>query len=410
MEFRPEKRKKLTRWLIGIVVVCMIIGFGIQNLATVASALSWCIGILMPLIVGCAIAMILNVPIRFLETYLWRNSKKAFLCKARRPMAFVLSMLFILGILGGVFWIVIPELVEAIRIIVQSAIDLASKLSAMTDEELAAVPFGNLLLKVDWDQLLASLQEWLKNQSTNILDTVFGTITSLLGGIIHTFLSIIFAVYIVLGKEKIKKQTKHICRVWFPKRADKVLHVGSLLNLNFRNFIAGQTLEAAILALLCLIGMLILGFPYAPMISALVGVTALIPVVGAFVGGGVGAFMMLTEEPMKAVWFIVFFLVLQQLEENLIYPRVMGRHVNLPGMWVLAAVTVGGGIAGPIGMLLAVPLASTAYILFKEETKKREDALAAAEVPDMAEAKETGEKEEVPKDEENVPTEKNDNK
>lgn len=374
----PEKRKRLTKWLIGIAVACMVIGFSLQNIDEVMQVLSRCFDVLSPLVIGCAIAMILNVPMRFLETYLWRKSNNAFLCKARRPVAFLLSLLFVLGILVGVVCIVIPELLEAVKIVVQSAIDLARRLNAMTDAELAALPFGSLLLRVDWDQLLQSFQTWLKNQGGSILNTAFGTVTSLLGGIIDLFVSIVFAVYIVLGKERLKQQATRILRAWLPKKTDKVIRITSVLNLNFRNFIAAQSLEAVILAVLCLVGMLIFQFPYAPMISVLIGVTALIPVVGGFVGGGVGAFMMLTVDPMKAVWFIVFFLVLQQLEGNLIYPRVMGGRVNLPGMWVLAAVTVGGGIAGPIGMLLGVPLASTAYVLFKEETRRREAAAAAA--------------------------------
>ena len=375
MEFPPEKRKRLTKWLIGIATACIVIFLGLQNLDMVRSALAWCFGVVKPLFVGCAIAMILNVPMRFLETYLWRKSNKPFLCKARRPVAFILSLLFVLGILVGVVWIVIPELVAAIKILVQSAIDLIQRLDTMTEAELAAIPFGNVLRGVDWDQLLVSIEAWIKNQSGTILNTAFGTVTSLVGGIIDLFMAVVFSVYIVLGKERLKARAERILRAWLPKKADSVLHVSTILNLNFRNFIAGQSLEAVILAMLCLIGMWIFGFPYAPMISVLIGVTALVPVVGGFIGGGVGAFMMLTVDPIKAVWFVVFFLVLQQLEGNIIYPRVMGGRVNLPGMWVLAAVTVGGGIGGAVGMLLGVPLASTAYVLLKEETKKREAAL-----------------------------------
>ena len=165
-------------------------------------------------------------------------------------------------------------------------------------------------------------------------------------------------------------------RVWLPKNfGEWSIHAASVASMNFRNFISGQSLEAVILGVLCMIGMWIFGFPYAPMIGALVGVTALIPVVGGFIGAGVGAFMILTVDPLKAVFFLIFIVVLQQLEGNLIYPRVMGSRVNLPGMWILAAVTVGGGIAGPVGMLLSVPIASTVYVLVKEATDKREKAL-----------------------------------
>ena len=386
MEFSPEKRKRLTKWLIGIGIACIVIGLSVRNIDAVADAFAWCLDIVMPLLVGCAIAMVMNVPMRFLEVYLWRKSKKPFLCKARRPVAFLLSFLCVLAVIGGIIWIVIPELISAIKIIVQNAVELVQRLNGMTDAELAELPFGNILLAVDWNHLLETLQERIKSESGNILNTAFGTITSLLGGIINLFISIVFAIHILLAKETLKKQARRILHVWVPKKTEKIIHVISVANVNFRNFISGQTLEAVILAVLCLIGMWIFGFPYAPMISVLIGVTALVPVVGGWVGGGIGAFMILTDSPMKAVWFLVFFIILQQFEGNVIYPKVMGGRVNLPAMWILAAVTVGGGIAGPIGMLLGVPIVSTAYVLFKEETAKRESALAESK------PKETGEK------------------
>ena len=286
MDASSEKRKRIIKWLIGIGAACIVIGISIRNTPAIASAVSWCLGVVMPLIIGCAIAMVMNVPMRFLEVHLFRKSQKPFLHKARRPVAFLLSLLFILGILGGVIWIVIPELISAIKIVVQSAIDLVQRLNGMTDEEIAGIPFGNVLLAVDWDEVLKSLQNWLKNQGGSIVNTAFGTITSLFGGIIDLFVSIVFAIHILLGKEKLKQQARRLLQVWAPKKAEKIIHVFSIANVNFRNFISGQTLEAMILALLCLIGMWIFGFPYAPMISVLIGVTALIPIVGGFIGGG----------------------------------------------------------------------------------------------------------------------------
>ena len=169
------------------------------------------------------------------------------------------------------------------------------------------------------------------------------------------------------------KQTQRLVNVWLPKKTGEWSYrAASLLNVNFKNFIAAQFFEAIILGALCFIGMLIFAFPYAAMVSILVGVTALVPIVGGFVGCGIGAFMMLTVDPLEALWFVVFFIVLQQIEGNLIYPKVMGSRVNLPSMWILAAVSIGGGIGGAVGMLLAVPITSTLYILFNEATEKRE--------------------------------------
>ncbi len=373
MDFTPEKKKKLSKWIIGIAVVCIVIFLGLQNINVVAGAASWVAGLIMPLILGFAFALILNVPMRFFEAHIWSKTKKKGLQKLRGPLSFIISLVLIVGIIVGVVWLVIPELVDAIKVIVQGAIDLVNKFSAMSEAELAELPFGNALMNTDWDKMLDTLQNWLKNQSGTIVNTAVGTIGSLVGGIFDFFISFVFAIYILFSKDKLKAQAKRMVRVWLPKNfGEWSIHAASVTSQNFRNFISGQSLEAVILGVLCMIGMWIFGFPYAPMIGALVGVTALIPVVGGFIGAGVGAFMILTVDPIKAVFFLIFIVVLQQLEGNLIYPRVMGSRVNLPGMWILAAVTVGGGIAGPVGMLLSVPIASTVYVLVREATDKRE--------------------------------------
>lgn len=373
MNFTPEKKKKLSKWIIGIVAACIVIFLGLQNIDVVAGTVSWVAGLIMPLILGFAFALILNVPMRFFESHIWSKTKKNGLQKLRRPLSFLISLVLIIGILVGVVWLVIPELVDAIKVITQGAIDLVNKFSAMSEAELAELPFGNALMNTDWDKMLDTLQNWLKNQSGTIVNTAVGTIGSLVGGIFDFFISFVFAIYILFSKDKLKAQAKRMIRVWLPKSfGEWSIHAASVTSQNFRNFISGQSLEAVILGVLCMIGMWIFGFPYAPMIGALVGVTALIPVVGGFIGAGVGAFMILTVDPIKAVFFLLFIVVLQQLEGNLIYPRVMGSRVNLPGMWILAAVTVGGGIAGPVGMLLSVPIASTVYVLVREATDKRE--------------------------------------
>lgn len=276
----------------------------------------------------------------------------------------------------ALYGLVIPELVNAFTIIVQGATGLLNKLNAMSEAELKAFPLGNLFLSIDWDGILTSIQIWLKNEGGTIVNSAFGTITSFVGGVFNSIISFIFAIYILFSKDKLKRQACRIANVWMPKGLSGwLIHAASVTNVTFRNFISGQSLEAVILGALCMLGMLILQIPYAPMVGALVGVTALLPVIGAYLGVIVGAFMILTVDPVKAVVFILFLLILQQLEGNLIYPRVMGSRVNLPGMWILAAVTIGGGISGPIGMLFSVPITSTAYVLFKEATDKREKEL-----------------------------------
>ena len=382
MDFTTEKGRKLAKWLIGIVTACILIFLGVQNIGVIASAISWVGQLVAPLLIGVALALVLNVPMRFFEARIWSKSKRKVLQRLRRPISYILSLIIIIGIIVGVVMLVIPELVSAVKVIVQSVTHFVNQLSAMDQAEINELPFGSVLLNTDWSKLLDPLQNWLKDQGSNIMNTAVGTITTLVGGVVDLFISIVFSVYVLFSKEKLKWQAARLIRAWLPQRFSSwTIHASSLLGTNFRNFIMGQTLEAVILGTLCMVGMLIFQIPYVPMVGALVGVTALIPVVGGLIGAVVGAFMILTVEPIKAIIFIVFLLVLQQLEGNLIYPKVMGSRVNLPGMWILAAVTVGGGVAGPVGMLLSVPIASTVYVLIKEATVKREEMEKSAASP-----------------------------
>ena len=375
MEFNPKKRKKLSRWIIGIAFSCFVIILALKNIPVIKDFVSKATSIVMPLIIGLIFALIINVPMSFLEDHLWKKGTEKG-AKIRRPLAFIMSLLFIIGIIVGVVWLVIPALVEAITVIGDGVMSYVNALSAMSKEEIAQLPVGRLLLNVDWDKTLQTMQTFLKNQGSDIFNTAVGTVSSVVSGIYDFFIAAVFAVYILFNKEKLKEQTARLVKAWIPDNiADFTIHACRLLGKNFKNFVTGQSLEAVILGVLCIIGMLILKIPYAPMVGALVGVTAIIPVVGGFIGAFVGAFMILTVSPVKAVIFLIFILVLQQLEGNLIYPKVMGTSVNLPSMWILAAVTIGGGIAGAGGMLLAVPVASTLYVLVREATEKREEKL-----------------------------------
>lgn len=390
-EFNNENKKKLTKWILSIATSCILIYLSVKNISVIAGAVSWGVDILMPLLLGVFFALILNVPVHFFESHLFRKTKKEKVKKLRRPLAVVFSILVIFGIFAGIVGLVIPELVSAVKIIVQGAIGLIEKIGTMkTSEIFEKIPFGkelydNFASDIDWTKIVSALESWLKNQSGNIMNTAMGTVSSLVGGVADFIIALIFAVYVLFSKDKLKKQGTRLVNAWIPKNIGSwLLHAVSVGNNIFRNFVSGQTLEALILGTLCIIGMLILRIPYAPMVGALVGVTAFIPVVGAFVGIAVGAFMILTVSPAKALVFVIYLLILQQIEGNLIYPKVMGDKINLPAIWVLAAVTIGGGIAGPFGMLLGVPVTSTIYILLREETEKREKKLSEkekAEVP-----------------------------
>ena len=398
MDINTENRKKLTKWILGIATACILIYLGVQNIDFVGNAVSWCVKVIMPLILGMFFALILNVPVRFFERHLFRKSKKAIAEKLRRPIALVLALVLIIGAFAGIIVLVIPELISAVKIIIQGATEILGKIGDKEAESLIGkLPFGELLYNnvlvnynIDWDKIGNTLQTWLVDQSGNIMNTAVGTVSTLVTAVVNFIIAIIFAIYILFSKENLKKMAVRLIKAWIPEKiGNMILHTVRVGLGIFGNFVSGQTIEAVILGTLCIVGMLILKIPYAPMVGALVGVTAFIPVVGAFVGTVVGAFMILTVSPAKALVFVIYLLILQQIEGNIIYPKVMGSRINLPAIWVLAAVTVGGGLAGPVGMLLGVPVTSVIYVLLREETEKREKMLAEKETEEIQEDENT---------------------
>ncbi len=381
MDFNTSKMKKLAKWLIGIVAICILIYLGVNNISVLAKAVSYLFKIFGPLVLGLVFALILNVPMSFFERNFWPNSKKKIWQRLRRPIAFITSLVMILGIITGIVVLVIPEFVEAVTITAKGVMDLAKELSNMDKSSEFYRFFDGILLKIDWNNIINSIQSWITNIGSGIMNTAVGRVTALFGGIVDFFIAIVFAVYILFSKQTLKAQAARLIRAWLPETVGEwTIHASTVASRVFRSFVSGQTIEALILGTLCMLGMFILRIPYAPMVGALVGITALIPVVGAFIGAGVGAFMILTVDPWKALMFLIFIIVLQQIEGNIIYPKVMGTRVKLPSMWILAAVVVGGGLAGPIGMLLGVPVASTAYILIREATEAKEEKNKAAEL------------------------------
>ena len=366
------KIRKITKWIIGVVTACILIYLAIRHLGMIAVGISWLVNITFPILLGIVMALVLNVPMRPIEKHL--HIKKE---KAKRPVAIVLSLVLVLGMFTGIAFLVFPEIVDTIRLVAQivmSGIDQAASWEQTID--FSKLPFGEYLqqIDIDWMQLKNNLEQWTISQRNVLLQQAAGAVSSVASGFMNFFIGLVFSIYVLANKEKLKRQTLRLIRVWFPQKFGSALvHVASVCNRSFRKFIAGQAMEAVILGMLCTIGMLILRLPYAPMIGALVGVTALIPIVGAFIGTIVGAFLILTVSPFKAFIFVVFLIILQQLEGNLIYPKMMGARINLPAIWVFAAVTIGGNLAGPVGMLLGVPAASAAYELLKEATAKREE-------------------------------------
>lgn len=372
----PKTRKTLTKWVVGTIAACILIFLGVRYISVIAFAVDWLFELVKPLVIGVVIAMILSVPQSFLEKHLFQNKPSPGKAKLRRPLSILLAVLLVIGVFAGVAVLVIPELVGAVSVVVSSVTGGMDQLAALeSSEDFTALPFAQALagLEVDWISLKKQVVDWVEQLSTAILDASANMLSSVAASILDGVVAIVFALYILANREKLLRQLKRLARAWIPDRFTNTIgHICTVSYGIFRQFIVGQTTEAIILGTLCGIGMAILRIPYAPMVGALVGVTALIPYVGAFIATFVGAFMILTVNPFKALIFVIYLLALQQVEGNLIYPRVVGAKINLPPMWVLAAITVGGNLAGPIGMLLGVPAASAAYALLREATIERE--------------------------------------
>lgn len=375
----PKNRKNISKWTVATVAACILIFLAIRYISAIALAVQWLIDLVKPLLIGTLLAMFLSVPLVYIEKHLFRKKPTPRKEKARRPVAILLTLILVLGILISIAVLVIPELLGAVSIVFSSITGGLDQLAAFeSSADFAAFPFAEQLksLDIDWLTMKTQLENWVQKITKNAFDTT----ATALGGIAASFLDGIvafaFCIYVLANKETLSRQISRLAYAWLPKRFNDALsHVFSVCANTFRQFMVGQTTEAILLGTLCGVGMAILRIPYAPMVGALVGVTALIPYVGAFLSTIVGAFMILTVNPFKALVFVIFLLTLQQIEGNLIYPKVVGAKINLPAMWVLAAITVGGNLAGPIGMLLGVPATSAARTLLKEATIRREKQL-----------------------------------
>lgn len=367
----------IAKWVIGIVSACILIYLGIRYIHVIAASISWLIKLVLPLLVGIIFALILNIPLHFFEDWLFVK-KISLKSKARkRNISIFLSLLSILGIFILALFLVVPELVQAIITLVNIGTNSIEALSSFEESlNLSSLPFGEYWnsINIDWNAIVSWLQNLLPSFITDLTEKLPKVIGSSLGIFLDVFLGIIFSIYILAQKENLKKQVHRMLTAWLPEKWKKLLlHVAFVCTDSFRNFIVGQTTEAIILGTLCTLGMAILRLPYAPTIGVLVGVTAFIPYVGAYIGAIVGCIMILTVNPFKAIIFLIFLVILQQVEGNIIYPKVVGSRINLPSLWVLFALTVGGGLAGPVGMLLGVPAFSTIYKLMNEATKIREE-------------------------------------
>ncbi|MBQ8814815.1 MAG: AI-2E family transporter [Lachnospiraceae bacterium] len=338
-----------------------------------------------PLLIGCIIAYILNIPMSFYERHFFPRSRGRFVGSIRRPLCMAAAVFTVLGVMAGVVGLIIPELTECITLLITTilpdVIRWIADLVADSESLAQIIPLEYLekLETVDWQKWLAEIVSFLGTGIGGAVGTAVGAISSVFSGVVTAVLGLIFALYLLLGKDHLLDQGGRLMKHYLPAgMRERISHVLTVLNDCFHRYVVGQCLEAVILGSLCILGMWIFRFPYATMIGTLIGFTALIPVAGAYIGAVVGAVMILTVSPIQAIFFVLFLTILQQLEGNLIYPKVVGTSIGLPGIWVLAAVTVGGGLMGVAGMLIGVPLAAAVYRLLRDDVRKREGKERAA--------------------------------
>ena len=331
------------------------------------------LGAATPLFIGCIIAYSVNILMSFYEKWYFPNSLKPAVIKSRRPVCMMAAFISLLAVISFIATIVIIQLIDCGKVIIEQFPDfMKNTVSALYDKHIISENVKEFINGIDWKQKIDSMLSVFTSGIGDVVGIIFKTVTSVFSAVVSVIIGFIFSIYLLLGKDRIGSQIKGIAQKTVPHRwYDSILHVLQLLNDSFKKYIIGQCTEALILGLLCTIGMLILRIPYPPMIGALVGVTAIIPIAGAYIGAMVGAFIILTVSPIKALVFLIFIVILQQLEGNIIYPRVVGSSIGLPGVWVLAAVTIGGGMFGILGMLFGVPIAATIYKLLKEYMNKK---------------------------------------
>ena len=362
-------------------VVLFALYLAIHYWAGLSQLLLLALGAGFPLLLGAVIAYAVNILMSMYERWYFPSSRSRAVIKSRRPVCLALAYASLIAIVILMVRMILPELIQSGTLLIQELVPLFQQLSEVVNKNLNLLSpdqlssLSGLFLadgSIDWKEIITKVANWLVSGLGGVMGLGVSLVRATVSSAFTAFVSVIFSIYLLLGKERIARQTAAVARAYLPPRWYRAANYFlTTLHTCFHRFVVGQCTEAVILGLLCMAGMMLFRFPYASMVGTLIGFTALIPVAGAYIGAGVGAFMIFTVSPMQALLFLVFIVVLQQLEGNLIYPKVVGSSIGLPGIWVLAAVTVGGGVLGIGGMLLAVPLAAAFYQMLRDDVARR---------------------------------------
>lgn len=366
-----EVNKKLLSRIFWGICGCIVLYWLLHDAERVKSVKTTLSGVFSPFVLGGVLAFILNVPMRFLENSPFKKIKNPVL---RRALAVVLTFIFLLLIMTLVVWLLVPQLINTLNALIPALIDFAARLENglrnLLKENPAVLEWLNAntdFETVNWSSLIKDALSGFGNLASSVFGSALTAISTVFSGAFDAVIALVFCIYCLFQKETLARQGRKLLYAYFKENiADGVIRVFRLTNSTFSNFLSGQCIEVCILGSLFAICMAIFRMPFIPLISVVIAVTAFIPIVGAWTGCILGAFLIFVQDPMLAVWFVVMFLVIQQIENNLIYPRVVGTSVGLSGMWVLVAVAVGGELMGVAGMFLMIPIASVLYTLSKE--------------------------------------------
>lgn len=365
-----KKNKKTILLIAALVLACLVIKYSTVAVQFIVHAIDACFA----LILGGAIAYILNIIMKKYESIYFPKSQRKLVKKTKRAVCIILSLLSVLAIIVGIVIIVIPELYKCIELLSDAIPRSVDTVKSWVNENISADYIRKKVnsFEFSWKSLEPALLGFWQVNSSEILNSVISVTSSIAGTVTDIVIAVIFAVYILFNKENLTKQFNKVIKAYGkPERNKRLISYLKIANKTFSNFIIGQCTDAAILGCLCFAGMVILRFPYAGVTAAVVGLTALIPIVGAFIGAFIGAFLIFTISPIKAVMFIIFLIILQQCEQAFIYPKIVGKSTGLPGMWVLAGITVGGGLFGIVGMLIGVPITATFYKILQQSVNAR---------------------------------------
>ncbi len=374
MELSKDNMKKIML----LIVFTILILVGVTNVDKVWGVIKILLNIIFPFILGGAIAFIINMPMRCIEKNIFRRGSEKYqkaVKKIARPVSLVLSLVLILAVAVLVFFVVVPQLGDTvIRLsndIRQFWPQVQEWAIRLFEDNPEVVDWINSI-EINWDKIVQGGIEFLKTGAGTILGSTYSVAKTIVSAATNFVIAFVFAVYIVLQKEKLSVQVSKIMYAFLPEKVvEKIQAVCLLTHKTFSNFLTGQCLEAVILGSMFFVVMVVFSFPYPLLVGVLIAFTALIPIFGAFIGCFVGTFLILMENPMQAIAFVAIFLILQQIEGNLIYPHVVGSSVGLPSIWVLVAVTLGASVMGIVGMLVFIPLLSVIYTLFRGYVYKR---------------------------------------